>query len=190
MRITSKMPISCPFCEEGTLHASTRVELHPYGGRNLTIDGFRFSVCDVCGEEMVRAEEARANARLIADACLASDGKMSTCGIQSFRLRHGLTQTRASELFGGGANAFSKYERGEVMPSKAMDVLMRLYDALPEVRAHLGEPDQARYSSDSWTQAETTVVRFGRTKQRPSSLVVANEPEWHDEAVEPMYVAR
>lgn len=184
------MPISCPFCEKGTLHASTRVELHPHGGKSVSVEGFRFSSCDACGEEMVRAEEARANTRLIADACLAADGKMSTCGIQSFRMRHGLTQARASELFGGGSNAFSKYERGEVLPSKPMDVLMRLYDALPEVRAHLGEAKADRYSSDHWTAYETTVVSFGRTKQRPSSLVVANEPEWRDETVERLHAAR
>lgn len=184
------MPISCPFCEKGTLHATTRVELHPYGAKTISVDGFRRSVCDACGEEMVRADEARANTRLIADACLASDGKMSTCAIQSFRMRHGLTQSRASELFGGGSNAFSKYERGEVMPSKAMDSLMRLYDALPEVRAYFGEGGGTRYTSGTWEFAESTIVKFGRTKLRPNSLVVANEPEWHDEAVEPMHAAR
>jgi len=37
-----------------------------------------------------------------------------------------LSQREASELFGGGPNAFSKYERGEIIQSKSTDVLMRL----------------------------------------------------------------
>jgi len=42
-----------------------------------------------------------------------------------------LTQKDASSLFGGGANAFSKYERGDVIQSDAMDRLMRLVKQHP-----------------------------------------------------------
>src|SRR5690606_39913720 len=42
-----------------------------------------------------------------------------------------LTQGQAAELFGGGANAFSKCERGDVIQSVAMDRLIRLSLAFP-----------------------------------------------------------
>jgi HTH-type transcriptional regulator/antitoxin MqsA len=37
-----------------------------------------------------------------------------------------LTKKEAAIMFCGGTNAFSKYERGEVIQSKAMGKLMRL----------------------------------------------------------------
>ena len=37
-----------------------------------------------------------------------------------------LTQEEAAKVFGGGVNAFSKYERGEVTQSAAMDKLIRV----------------------------------------------------------------
>jgi len=52
----------------------------------------------------------------------------------------GLTQHAASSIFGGGLNAFSKYERGEVIQSKAMDKLIRV---------------SCRYS-DAWTYVNST----------------------------------
>lgn len=45
----------------------------------------------------------------------------------------GLSQEEAARLFGGGRNAFSKYERGEVAQSVAMDRLIRLCLSHPEL---------------------------------------------------------
>ena len=39
------------------------------------------------------------------------------------------TQKKAGELFGGGPKAFSKYERGEAIQNKSLDILMRLINA-------------------------------------------------------------
>ena len=38
-------------------------------------------------------------------------------------------------LSGGGHNAFSRYERGELLPPKALMVLMRLLDRYPHLLA-------------------------------------------------------
>ena len=50
-----------------------------------------------------------------------------------------LDQQEAAELFGGGANAFSRYENGKTRPSlalvKLLKVLERHPDLLAEVRA-------------------------------------------------------
>jgi HTH-type transcriptional regulator/antitoxin MqsA len=45
----------------------------------------------------------------------------------------GLTQETASKIFGGGENAFSKYESGKVAQSAAMDRLLRLAYEFPFV---------------------------------------------------------
>ena len=53
----------------------------------------------------------------------------------------GLTQHEAAEIFGGGHNAFSCYERGQMRPSKSAESLLRLLDKHPELLAEL--PKQA-----------------------------------------------
>ncbi|WP_394001383.1 type II toxin-antitoxin system MqsA family antitoxin [Luteimonas sp. WGS1318] len=184
------MPNKCPFCEKGTLRASSREELRYSGGKQILVAGIEYSLCDVCGEESVGSKQARANMRAVADATLSSTGKWTTAQIAEFRDRHGLTQEQAADLLGGGANAFSKYERGEVLPTKAMDLLMRLYDSFAEVRAYVGRGAAPVASvREAWSSAgagvvssaDSNVFKIGRMKLRPSSLVVANDADWHYE---------
>lgn len=49
----------------------------------------------------------------------------------------GLTQKKAAELFGGGVNAFSEYERGVTQPSKSTVVLLHLLDKHPDLLPEL-----------------------------------------------------
>jgi HTH-type transcriptional regulator/antitoxin MqsA len=44
-----------------------------------------------------------------------------------------LSQVAAARLTGGGHNAFSRYERGEVAPLPAVIKLLRLLDKQPEL---------------------------------------------------------
>ena len=59
--------------------------------------------------------------------------------IQSVRKRLGLNQKDASDLLGGGVNAFSRYETGKMTPPRSLILLLRLLDSrpdlLPEVKA-------------------------------------------------------
>jgi HTH-type transcriptional regulator/antitoxin MqsA len=50
----------------------------------------------------------------------------SGASVRKLRERLNLTQKEAGELLGGGANAFQKYETGEVAPSQAMVNVLRL----------------------------------------------------------------
>ena len=50
----------------------------------------------------------------------------SGASVRKLRERLHLTQKEAGELLGGGANAFQKYETGEVTPSQAMVNVLRL----------------------------------------------------------------
>ncbi len=49
----------------------------------------------------------------------------------------GLNRIEASKVFGGGPNAFSKYERGEIHPSVAVNKLLLLARDIPAVRLKL-----------------------------------------------------
>ena len=63
----------------------------------------------------------------------AVDGLLTSTEILEARENLGLTQEQASLVFGGGRNAFSKYERAEVSQSSSMDKLIRMCLKHPNV---------------------------------------------------------
>lgn len=132
----TKTPEICPDCHGGTLALERYSDTFEYRGEILTVDGLECWLCDQCGAEIIRPEQIRHGDRLFADARRRVDGLLTGDEIARIRKALGLTQRQAAELFGGGANAFSKYERGDVIQSVAMDRLMRLIAAHPE---HLRE---------------------------------------------------
>jgi putative zinc finger/helix-turn-helix YgiT family protein len=121
----------CPACEVGTLHEQIGSQEYSYKGRTFSIEGNLFSRCDACGAEIVMPWQAKANDQLVRDFHREIDGLLRGSEIKHIRKKFSLTQTEAAQLFGGGANAFSKYERGEVIQSVAMDRLLRLVSSLP-----------------------------------------------------------
>lgn len=131
------MSSRCPHCERGDLESRTIEETIRYGGSRLAVPGVEISVCPVCSEELVLPEQAKANERRFSDAKRAHDGLLTSVEIAAWRKRHGLTQHQAATLVGGGINAFSKYERGEVMQSQAIDTLMRSVDEVHGMLAYL-----------------------------------------------------
>jgi HTH-type transcriptional regulator/antitoxin MqsA len=57
--------------------------------------------------------------------------------LRAIRKRLKLTQRQAAELFGGGANAFSEYERGATRPARSTVILLQLLDHHPELLQEL-----------------------------------------------------
>ena len=53
--------------------------------------------------------------------------------VRSTRKKLGLNQAQAGQLFGGGATAFSEYERGKTQPHKSTLLLLKLLDRHPDL---------------------------------------------------------
>ncbi|MDO8596877.1 MAG: type II toxin-antitoxin system MqsA family antitoxin [Sulfuricaulis sp.] len=128
MQDTNKL--ICPACEIGTLHEELGPKEYAYEGQPFIVQT-SYSTCPECGTEVVTPEQARINDRLIREKHKRIDGLLSAEEIKQLRLKFDLSQYDASFLFGGGLNAFSKYERLEVAQSVAMDRLMRIVDIVP-----------------------------------------------------------
>lgn len=118
--------------------------------RELDIDGYKYVVsgllhseCNSCNEWITTPEQSRHNKRLIvearANAVAARDDsqRLTPSTILSIRKKLRLTQVQAARIFGGGLNAFSKYENCEVTPSEGMDRLLRLANEVPEAASWL-----------------------------------------------------
>ena len=127
----NKHDLICPVCEEGLLHEATFADDFKHGDGSIHVDGLDCYVCEKCGADPVFPEQIRRNHLRIADAKRLVDGLLTGAEIKSIRTIIGVSQSEAAQLFGGGANAFSKYERGDVIQSKPMDKLLRLVCKYP-----------------------------------------------------------
>jgi len=122
----------CPVCEVGSLSEvkySTEIK---HRGKVVEVHGLLAWACADCGERSMDPRQIRLNQTMTSVARKdLTDWERSQCDrlasrdIVRLRETLQLTQIQACKVFGGGANAFSKYERGDVLQSEAMDLLMR-----------------------------------------------------------------
>src|SRR5262249_38132083 len=97
------------------------------------VDGLRHYLCPECGADFFDGEQSRHNLGAIQAALNEEPRFVSGLSIREWRDRIGLTQRVAARLFGGGLNAFSKYESGEIVHSEPMDNLLWLAMRRPEI---------------------------------------------------------
>jgi HTH-type transcriptional regulator/antitoxin MqsA len=134
----------CPICETGSLSEQAHTGKIQYRNQAVRVPGLEYSQCDSCGADPVLAEQAKHNQVRFSDAKRKSDGLLSSSDIRKARSYLGLTQHAASSVFGGGLNAFSKYERGEVIQSEAMDKLIRVTCRYSEAWNYLNSIDDGQ----------------------------------------------
>ena len=115
----------CTKCNSTSVSSGTSVESILYKENELSIE-MEFSMCGDCGREFITKQQIQANDKSIRDAKRGADGLLMAEEVSKIRDSLGLTQKQAAQVFGGGANAFSKYERSEVVQSASMDKLIRL----------------------------------------------------------------
>jgi len=132
-----KIGDTCPVCEKGSLAPATYSMKLVHRGHEIEVGGLTAWLCDECSERTLDPTQIRANNVMVASAKREhADAQrpkelLDSLQIREIRAMLGLTQADASKIFRGGANAFSKYERGEIIQSEAMDLLLRLARDVP-----------------------------------------------------------
>lgn len=117
---------NCPICN-GKLNKKTHKKNMLYKNKNLTIE-MTGDYCDECKEGFYNEEEQSLITNRILLAKRKADNLLTPEHVRRIRKKVKLTQKEAQEIFGGGVNAFSKYERAEVTQPRATDILLRLLD--------------------------------------------------------------
>jgi HTH-type transcriptional regulator/antitoxin MqsA len=126
------MTNKCSKCGSSNFEEHIEPDDFMRNGQSFSVD-VAHSVCCQCGYEVIFAEQIKRNDCVLRDAWRKIDGLLTASEIVELRNKLGLTQQEAAKIFGGGINAFSKYERSEVIQSVAMDKLMRLALNIPDV---------------------------------------------------------
>lgn len=130
--------MQCPICASAELTHDTRDISYTYKGETTVIPNVTGDFCPACGESILEATEARRVSNLMA----AFRKQVNTSivdpkFIMNVREKLNLDQKQAAEIFGGGHNAFSRYENGRVKPPLPLVLLFRVLDHHPDLLAEI-----------------------------------------------------
>ncbi len=131
--------MKCPSCAAAELVHDTRDLPYTYKGESTVIPAVAGDFCPACGEAVLEmGESVRTSALMLAFNKQVNAAIVDPGFIASVRKKLALDQREAAEIFGGGVNAFSRYESGKTKPPlalvKLLKVLERHPDLLDEVR--------------------------------------------------------
>lgn len=126
------MENKCPVCGVGNLERKSVDQIFTYKEQELKYQQ-PGEWCNSCEEGVLHSSDMDATELLLSDFRAKVDGYLTSTEIKRIRNKLGLTQKSASSIFGGGHNAFSRYQTGTARQSKATDNLLRLLDKHPHL---------------------------------------------------------
>ena len=129
--------MKCPSCDAATLVRDCRDVPYTYKGESTTLPQVTGEFCPACDESILDASESRRTMELmLAFSKQVNASFVDPAFIVTVRKKLDLDQREAGEIFGGGVNAFSRYENGKTKPPLALVKLLKVLDRHPEL---LGE---------------------------------------------------
>lgn len=126
--------MKCPACGAAELMRDIRELPYTYKGETTVIPAVEGDYCPACGESVLdAAESSRVSAAMLAFNRQVNANIVDPAFIASVRKKLALDQREAAEIFGGGVNAFSRYENGKTRPPLALVKLLKVLDRHPEL---------------------------------------------------------
>jgi len=130
--------MKCPVCGVAELVHDTRDMPYTYKGESTVIPSVTGDYCPACAEVVLDMAEAARYGLLVREF----NKQVNAAFVQpefitSVRKKLRLDQKEAAEIFGGGANAFSRYENGKTRPPLALVKLLRVLDRHPDLLAEV-----------------------------------------------------
>lgn len=136
--------MKCPTCGIGKLVAASRDAPYTYKGKSTVIKTVKGQYCDnpKCREiVMEMGESARTSREMLAFNKTVNVKLTPIDLLPSVRRRFNLTQQQAAKVFGGGPNAFSRYESGKTKPPLALVQLFKVLDKHPDLFEEVANVD-------------------------------------------------
>ena len=133
--------MKCPCCGAAELIHDTRDMPYTYKGEVIQIPAVTGGFCPSCGEAVLNREHGDRYSDLLGQfQRQVNAAYVDPAYIAKVRRQLDLDQRQAAEIFGGGVNAFSRYENGKTKPPlalvKLLKVLERHPNLLSEIRAN------------------------------------------------------
>lgn len=126
--------MKCPACGAAELVPDTRDLRYTYKGEETVIPAVTGDYCPACGEAVPTKEESRRTGALMLEFNKEVNASIiDPAFITTVRKKLRLDQREAAAIFGGGVNAFSRYENGKTKPPLALVKLLKVLDRHPEL---------------------------------------------------------
>ena len=126
--------MKCPVCGAAELIHDTRDLPYTYKGETTVIPAVKADFCPACDESITDlAETERVMREMQAFNKQVNAAIVDPGFIVNVRKKLNLGQREAAEIFGGGINAFSRYENGKTKPPLALVKLLKVLDRHPEL---------------------------------------------------------
>jgi HTH-type transcriptional regulator/antitoxin MqsA len=154
--------MKCVSCGKTKMVRDTRDMVYTYKGQTTTIPNVSGEYCPMCSESVHNvAESEYVNSAMLAFNREINGASVDPAFIIETRKALKLDQREAAEIFGGGPNAFSRYENGKTRPPLALVQLFKLLNNHPELIDEL----KTKQSEDNRLTARSRLAR------RKSALV-------------------
>ena len=126
--------MKCPVCGAAELVHDIRDLPYTYKGETTVIPAVTADFCPACDESITdMLETERVMREMQAFNKQVNAAYVDPGYIARVRRKLDLDQRQAAELFGGGVNAFSRYENGKTKPPLALVKLLKLLDRHPDL---------------------------------------------------------
>ncbi len=130
--------MKCPSCGAAKLVHDTRDVPYIYKGEAGVLPQVTGDFCPACGEAVFDAVQSRRVGALMREFSKQVNASIvDPAFIISVRKKLDLDQREAAEIFGGGVNAFSRYENGKTKPPLALVKLLKVLDRHPDLLAEV-----------------------------------------------------
>ncbi|MDR3614804.1 MAG: type II toxin-antitoxin system MqsA family antitoxin [Candidatus Obscuribacterales bacterium] len=135
--------MKCVACGKAELVRDNQDISYTYKGQTIVIPNVGGEYCPACNESLHTVEESEyLNSEMLAFAKEVNRESVKPEFISQTRKLLKLDQRQAAELFGGGTNAFSRYESGKTRPPLALVQLFKLLTKHPELLKELKIADE------------------------------------------------
>ena len=126
--------MKCPVCGAAELMQDTRDLPYTYKGEVTVIPAVTGEFCPACDEVLLNREQGDRYSELLGTFQRQVNAAfVDPHYITRVRRKLDLDQRQGAELFGGGVNAFSRYENGKTKPPLALVKLLKLLDRHPDL---------------------------------------------------------
>lgn len=126
--------MKCPVCGAAELVHDTRDQSYTYKAETTILSAVSGDFCTACGKSILNSDESRRTMDMMLEFHKQVNAAIvDPAFISDMRKKLHLDQREAAEIFGGGVNAFSRYETGKTKPPLSLVKLLKVLDNHPEL---------------------------------------------------------
>lgn len=115
----------CEICGEMAVEHKTQKMEYSYKGESILV-AQPGHYCNACGESILDPQDLKATRKELTTFRAQVEHLLTPDEIRNIRKILGISQQEAANICGGGKNAFSRYESGDVLIPRAASNLLKI----------------------------------------------------------------